>query len=112
MEVNYAYIANNSGMVIIDINDRANPELVSIVKTSDASFSNGGEAYGIAGNDEYLFVGDLQEGVEIWDIISPSTPQLIETDSQFAPHSLILEGEVIYLADQDKSFVALEYNNY
>jgi hypothetical protein len=81
----------------------ANQSLTYIV--SDAS---GGEVYGICRAGDLLYTGDLQEGVEIWDVSNIFQPRLLQTIEEYAPHDITVSGGRIFLADQDRHFVILE----
>ncbi len=73
------------------------------------SGSNGGEAWGISREGDRLYIGDLQEGVEIWDVSILEKPEIIETIAEYAPHDLVFSNGKIFLADQDRDFVIIEY---
>lgn len=73
------------------------------------SGSNGGETYGIFRDGDRLCIGDLQQGVEIWDITIMEEPELIETIDEYSPHDLVVNNGSIFLADQDRNFVILDY---
>jgi hypothetical protein len=74
-----------------------------------ASFSQGGEAWGASGDSTYLWIADLQEGVELYDVRDPGHPRLIARAENYAPHDITFDGQYAYLADQDKGLVILEY---
>lgn len=97
----YLSCAGN-GVRILDIVDPFTP-------TTIASFNNGGEAWGVGGDSKYVWVGDLQEGIEIYDISNPRSPVLVTQDQRFAPHDIFFDDDYVYLADQDRGFVILEY---
>ena len=100
---NLLYLACvGNGVRILDIADPLYPRTI-------ASFNNGGEAWGVGGDSNYLWVGDLQEGIELYDVSNPRSPVLITRDSSYAPHDIFFDGEYAYLADQDQGFIILEY---
>jgi|GEM_PF-1660238 len=72
------------------------------------SVNNGGEVYGICKEGDYLYVADLQEGVEIWNISDKKYPTLDMTIEEYAPHDIEVRDGIIYLADQDRSFVIID----
>jgi len=63
----------------------------------------------VGGDSKYVWVGDLQEGIEIYDISNPRSPVLVTQDQRFAPHDIFFDDDYVYLADQDRGFVILEY---
>jgi len=73
------------------------------------SGTNGGEAYGIFRYEESLYIADLVDGVEIWDIIDMEEPVIIETMDEYSPHDLVVSDGKIYVADQDRHFVIIDY---
>ena len=64
-------------------------------------------AQGVTSN--YLWIGDLQEGIEIYDVSDPRSPELVAQDQHYAPHDIYFDGDFAYLADQDRGFIILEY---
>ena len=75
-----------------------------------STFADGGEAYGVSVEGHYLYVADLQDGVEVWDVSDPHAPQKLDGDGQYAPHGIFHDGTYLYLADQDQHFVVLAYD--
>lgn len=71
--------------------------------------NNGGEVYGIAQEDDKLYIADLQQGLEIWDINDKKNPVLLTTLEEYAPHDIQVLDGIIFLADQDRSFVILDF---
>jgi hypothetical protein len=87
------------GFKVLDISNPTNP---SIIK----QFNDGGEVYGVCGNETFIFLGDLQEGVEV---LNNTSTYLTEVASYVAtPHDIESNGNYIYLADQDNGFLLLE----
>lgn len=99
-----ALACHGNGVRILDISDIHNPKTVS-------SFNNGGEAWGTGGDSNFLWVGDLKEGIEFYDISNLQSPVLIAQDHRYAPHDVFYDGQYTYLADQDSGFVILEYTD-
>ena len=96
------YLAcHGNGVRILDIADPLFPRTI-------ASFNNGGEAWGVGGDSKYLWIGDLQEGIELYDVSNPRSPVLIAQDPAYAPHDVFFDGQTTYLADQDRGFIILE----
>jgi hypothetical protein len=69
---------------------------------------NGGEVYGISQEGNTLYVADLVNGLELWDISNPTQPFLVTTVEEYSPHDIAVVNGIIYLADQDRSFVILD----
>ena len=92
------YVAcHANGARILDISDPRSPRTL-------ASFASGGEAWGVAGDGMYLWIADLLEGVQLYDVRDPSNPLLVAQAQNYAPHDIVLDGGYAYLADQDKGF--------
>ena len=82
-----------------------NPALPTSILTKN----NGGESYALFTDETSLYVADLQQGIEIWDITDIQNPVLSETIGKYAPHDLTARDNLIFLADQDRGFVVLRY---
>jgi hypothetical protein len=91
-----------NGVRVLSIANRLAPKTIT-------SFNNGGEAWGVGGDSKTLWIGDLQEGIELYDMSNPQAPVLIAQDPHYAPHDIFFDGEYAYLADQDRGFIILEY---
>jgi len=91
------------GIQILDISVPENPVLIS-------KFGNGGEAYGVAYVDDYILVGDLQDGFEIWEnSISPKLIYQESSNKKHVPHAITLAGDKVFLADQDRGFESIDW---
>jgi hypothetical protein len=73
-------------------------------------FTDVGESYGVSGNATHLYVADLQEGAQLIDISDPSAPQKIKEYTDTVPHDIFYDGEYVYLADQDRALIILDYD--
>ena len=93
----------SSGGRIVDIAEPLRPQVM-------ATFNNGGEAWGVGGDRSVLWIGDLHQGVEVYDLSDPASPTLIARDADYAPHDVFFDGTYAYLADQDHGFIILLYN--
>jgi hypothetical protein len=91
-----------NGVRILNIADPLAPKTI-------ASFNNGGEAWGAGGDSHHLWIGDLKQGIELYDVSNPRSPTLIATNASYAPHDIFFDGEYAYLADQDRGFIILAY---
>jgi len=86
---------------IFDISDSPNPVFLG-------AYNDGGNSYGVHGDDNYLCIADLVQGVELLDISNPQNPVEIDQYSNSAPHDLIYEQGYAYLADQDDEFLLID----
>lgn len=91
------------GFKALDISNPINPVILR-------QFNDGGEVYGVCGNETFVFLGDLQEGVEVLNYSSSSS--LVEIASYEAtPHDIEYKGNYVFLADQDNGFILLELSD-
>lgn len=98
----YLACAGN-GVRILNIENHFFPYTVT-------SFNHGGEVWGIGGDTQVLWVGDLKEGIKIYTMNDPQALILIAQNGNYAPHDIFYDGTYAYLADQDQGFVILQYN--
>lgn len=82
-----------------------NPSFPLLIKSKN----NGGESYGICNEGNYIYVADLQQGIEIWDGTYMEDLELLETIDEYSTHDLKAKNDLIFLADQDRGFVILRY---
>ena len=73
--------------------------------------NEGGEAYGIINNDDTMYVADLQDGLEIWNLNEIQNPQLVTVIEEYTSHDLTFKNGYLFLADQDRGFVILDMEN-
>jgi hypothetical protein len=73
------------------------------------SFSNGGEVYGVTGDDAFLYVGDLQDGVEVLDIRNPESPQMIAGAARYGVHGVTHRGKYVYVTTGNRGFIIFEH---
>ncbi|NHK31502.1 MAG: hypothetical protein FK730_09135 [Asgard group archaeon] len=64
----------------------------------------------VCGNDTYIFIGDLQEGVEV---LNNSNPVILSEIASYVatPHDIEFNENYIYVADQDNGFLLLELSS-
>jgi len=96
---NYAYIADYSGLVIIDISDKNNPERVGRDNTT-------GYATDVAVEGDYAYLLDTGdalgldgEGLIIYDITDKTKPERIgrENTTRYGPGSLAVSEDYVYV---------------
>ena len=92
---------HRSGFSCIKIN---NDSTFSTIYSRD----NGGEVYGIFKDGDRLYSADLQNGLEIWETSSSGQATLHTTLQEYSPHDVFIDQGLIFLADQDRSFVILD----
>jgi hypothetical protein len=92
---NYAYVGTyNSGMIILDISDPANPDSVG-------SYDTPGHTYDIflLGNKAYL--ADYNGGLQIVNVTNPASPSLVGSyPSPAGSRSVYVVNDTAYVADQ------------
>ena len=96
---------HGNGVRILDITDPRKPVLLSAIMDS-------GEAWGVTGDRYRLWIADLQEGVEAYDVSDSLHPRRVTEIKRYAPHDIFCDGAYLYLADQDRGFVILEYREF
>ena len=64
----YAYVANNEGVVVIDIGDRQHPKRIGLLDLGEAAF-------GVYVQDDRLYAGGGGEGFFIADVSDPGAPR-------------------------------------
>ncbi|WP_340820580.1 PKD domain-containing protein [Methanolobus sp. WCC4] len=69
---NYAYLAANNGLVIVNVNDQTEPTIVGTCIT-------GGETTDVEVIGNYAYVTDLYEGLFIINVNDPTTPTIVGT---------------------------------
>ena len=69
---------------------------------------NGGEVYGIFHDGNSLYSADLVNGLEVWEVSDSNQASLITTLQEYSPHDIVVKNDIVFLADQDRSFVILE----
>jgi len=67
----FIYIANNNKILIADISDVNNPTQIGSIETSNA-------VKDIAVTDEYMYVALGSDGVDIFNLNDPQSPQLLD----------------------------------
>jgi len=92
------------GVKILDIVSPEDPALLS-------SYDEIGEIYGVFGNGECLALADLQEGAKLLNVTDPENPTIIAEYENAAPHDVYYDGVYTYLADQDKEFILIDFQD-
>jgi len=72
---NYAYVANNYGVVVVDMSVINTPLRVASIEVTDGAF-------GLHIVDDLLYIGGTSDGLVIVDISVPTSPDVISTHSE------------------------------
>jgi len=89
----YAYLANNRGILVVDISEPTEPELLGEFESND-------DAYGVAIQDQRLFVADGKSGLIILDISNPEELlQIGHCDTPGSARDVSVLGDYAYIAD-------------
>ncbi|MFH1352601.1 MAG: lamin tail domain-containing protein [bacterium] len=102
---NYAYVAAEGLLSIVDISDPANPQEVSYYDTP-------GTAYGVYVSGDYAYVADSGSGLRIIDISNPSSPS--ETGYYDTPGSacgVYVSGGYAFVADGSSGLRIIDISN-
>ena len=99
---NYAYIANYTGLEIIDISNPANPTYVGFCSTH----LNQANDVDIAGN--YAYVLDRDGYVNIIDVSTPSNPTLEYYDFHDYAKGLAIDGDDLYTSHSNAAIPGLQ----
>ncbi|MFX0077119.1 MAG: LVIVD repeat-containing protein [Candidatus Hermodarchaeota archaeon] len=86
---NYAYVTNNDGLMIIDIQNPYNPQKVGEVLS--------GGALGVKVESNIAYIASVTDGFIISNVSSPSAPQLIGQDSVGGATRLVISGSHAYV---------------
>ncbi len=91
---NYAYLAaGGSGLLIYDVNNPANPVLIS-------SIDNGGSALDVAVSGNYAYVANYTDGLRIYNITNPASPINVgHIFNNGAGEGVAVSGNYVYLAN-------------
>ncbi|MFH1958338.1 MAG: lamin tail domain-containing protein [bacterium] len=102
---NYAYVAAEGLLSIVDISDPANPEQVSYYDTP-------GSAYGVSVSGNYAYVADGSSGLRVIDISNPASPS--ETGYYDTPgfaYGVFVSGNYAYVADGSSGLRIIDITN-
>lgn len=101
----YAYIADESGIRIIDISKPTAPAQVGTYTTT-------GSAYGIAIAGRYAYVAVYASGLDIIDISNPASPVFVGTyDTSNNAYRVAVAGRYAYVADYGGGLKIIDIGN-
>jgi hypothetical protein len=103
-----AYVGNeNGGLVILDVDDPANPRLIG-------QWKGLGQANGVALDGDRAFVAHWNKGIEIVDVSNPASPaglgRFPATGMTYSGSAfdVLALGHRLYVADTDRAGAALD----
>ena len=101
----FAYVGcHYAGIRILDLSDSEAPEVIGRFDDDD-----GGEALGVWGDHEYLFVADNYR-IEVLDITDPTHPfEIGEYENVNGAHDFYVDGTLVYVAEGKKGLIILEF---
>jgi len=100
----YAYVADGSdGLVILDIEDPANP-------TGVGGYDADGSTQSVTISGNYAYVADFNYGLMMLDIEDPANPTLVGSyDTDGYARSVTISGNYAYVADGNSGLVILGF---
>ncbi|NQS98411.1 MAG: T9SS type A sorting domain-containing protein [candidate division Zixibacteria bacterium] len=103
----FLYVCDYIGNIFVyDISDRFTPVALNIVQT-------GGSAYGIKLSENYLYAGIACEGLEIYDISIPESPELVSflpLDCGIYP-MVNKDNDYVYMATYSDGYLIIDVSN-
>lgn len=100
----YAYVAADSGLSIVDISDRVNPEQVSFIEI-DASIDD----VAVSGNYAYL---PSSKGITVIDISDPSLPRVVGvSEASYFAVGIEVDGVYAFIIDPAASLRIFDISN-
>ena len=100
-----AYVGcHSNGVIIFNLSNKESPELIGRYLDDD-----GGEALGIWGDSQFLYVAD-NFGIEVLDVQDPTRPQQVaEYGNTNGAHDIYVDGNLIYVAEGRKGLMIFEF---
>lgn len=95
-----------AGIRILSLMEKESPQIIGRYLDDD-----GGEALGVWGDGEYLYVAD-NFGVKVLDVKDPTRPyELGEYGGLNGAHDLYVDGAFVYVAEGKKGLLVLEFED-
>ena len=94
---NYAYVADGTGIYIVDVSNPSSPTLLGSCKNTEYAY--GDYAYGVSVSGNYAYVADWYNGLVIFDVSNPSSPTLVKSYKNVLPTSVSVIGNYAYVAN-------------
>jgi hypothetical protein len=100
-----AYVADGSGLQVIDISNPENPQIIGAVDTPDLAWD-----VTVVGSTAY--VADWNSGLQVIDISNPESPQIIgAVDTPDLAYGVIVVGDTAYVADRHGGLQVIDISN-
>ena len=136
---NTVYIAGSSGVKGIDVSDSTSPQetgnyggnsctdvviqdgyaycsggeglqVISLSSGGSGSQETEGQAYGVAVEGEYAFIADSVEGIVVFKVSDPTSPQRVGSFHTPAARHMVIRDNYLYLADAEAGLLVLHIN--
>ncbi|GAB1258525.1 hypothetical protein NBRC116494_30270 [Aurantivibrio plasticivorans] len=105
MSGDYAFVANENGLVSIDISDPSAPVIMGEYETEEVS-------YYIAVDGYYAYLTRLGYGMDIINVSDPTSPSLVSSlDGINSPRDIRFSNEYIYMADAADGLVIVDVSD-
>ncbi len=86
-----AYVSGNDGVDVFDVSDRENPEKLVRIETS-------GGAFGLALEEDVLYVAAVNDGLLIVDVSSHGNPVTLGSVMEFTAMDVYVDGGYAYVS--------------
>ncbi|MBN1486473.1 MAG: hypothetical protein JW981_02450 [Anaerolineae bacterium] len=100
-----AYVGcHDAGIRILSLSEKESPQIIGRYRDDDS-----GEALGVWGDGEHLYVAD-NFGVEVLDVKDPTNPfEIGEYGGVDGAHDIYVDGTFVYIAEGRKGLIILEF---
>jgi hypothetical protein len=104
IHLDLVYVAcRDAGIRILSASEKESPEIVGRYRDDD-----GGEALGVWGNGDHLYVAD-NFGIEVLDVKDPTHPyEIDEYGGVNGAHDIYVDKEFVYVAEGRKGLIILD----
>ncbi|UCD84959.1 MAG: VCBS repeat-containing protein, partial [Deltaproteobacteria bacterium] len=101
----YAYMADDTGLAIIDVSDPTNPGAPVYRNTS-------GHSYGVYVTGNYAYVADWRSGLAIIDVTDPANPGTpVYRDTSGQSNGVYVTGNYAYVADCSSGLAIIDVSD-
>ncbi len=100
---NIAYVTTCYRMLVVDVTNEYYPEVIR-------TFSHCGDGYGICAEEGYLYIADMNNGLQIFDITDAADPVLLSSTPicQYATFYSSAYNHHIYLPSADRGITIVD----
>ncbi|MCD6508354.1 T9SS type A sorting domain-containing protein [Candidatus Poribacteria bacterium] len=102
----YAFIAHNSGLVVVDVKDKANPKLVS-----SQNIACHGKGIALLPENKVLINGNYLFRIDVSDPRKPGESDVLFVESIFCERLLVQDG-LIFIAEDDEYLEIFDLNAF